>query len=93
MMKMLSKTNDRCHPKRIATEITMKIGDDIATTQMMTVPSKWRMASEEIVGEIIEMIIREATTSTMIIDMRQAPVDKIIDHDFQGHTIYHPKIF
>jgi hypothetical protein len=85
--------NGRGHLRRIATETTIKIGDDIATSQIMTVPVKWRLASEEIVEEIIGVIIKEATTSAMIIEMRQAPTDKIIDLGFQGHTTYHPKIF
>jgi hypothetical protein len=93
MAKTLSKTNDRGHLKRIGIETTIKIDDVIVTSQIMTVPAKWRLASEEIVGEIIEMIIREAMTSAMIIEMRQTPADKIIDHGFRGRTIYHPKIF
>ena len=93
MAKTLFKTNDIDHPKRIGTETTIKIGDVIATSQIMTVPAKWRLASEEIAEEIIEMTIREAMTSAMIIEMRQAPADKIIDHGFRGRKIYHPKIF
>jgi hypothetical protein len=82
------------HPKKIATETTIKIGDDILVhTQIMTVPAKWRLASEEITEETIGMTIREAANNAMIIETRQVLVGKITDRGFRGHTIYHPKIF
>jgi hypothetical protein len=59
----------------------------------MMVPAKWRLASEETVEEIIGMITREVASSAMIIEMRQAPADKIIGQGSRGHTIYHPKNF
>ena len=71
------------HPRMIATETTTKIGDDIlVSTQITTVPAKWRLASEETAEEIIGMITREITSSAMIIEMRQAPADKIIGQSF-----------
>lgn len=90
---MLFKTNDRGPPRRIAIETTVKIGDDTANSHITTALANWRLASEETVEEIIEMIIREAKSSVMIIEMCQAPADKIIDQGFRGHTTYHLKIF
>ena len=40
MEKMMFTTNGRGHPKRIATEATIKIGDVFAKTQITTVPVK-----------------------------------------------------
>ena len=89
MEKMPCIISGKGHPKKIATEAAIKIGDDILVhIQIIAVPAKWRLASEEIVDEIIGMIIREAATT----ETRQAPVDKIIDQGSRGHTIYHPKI-
>jgi hypothetical protein len=48
---------------------------------------------EKTVEEIIGMITREVTSSAMIIETCQAPVDKIIGQGTRGHTIYHPQIF
>ncbi|KAK1645704.1 hypothetical protein QYE76_063509 [Lolium multiflorum] len=60
MVKMLFIINGTDHPKKIATETTTKIGDDIlVSSQIMTVPAKWRLASEETVEEIIGVITRE----------------------------------
>ena len=91
---MMFIINGTDHPRKIATETTTKIGDDIlVSTQITTVPAKWRLASEETLQEIIGMITREITSSAMIIEMRQAPADKIIVQGSRGHTIYHPRIF
>ena len=93
MEKMPCKTSGIGHPKRIAIETIIKIGDDIlASTQITTVPAKGWLASEEIVEEIIGRTIREAASSAMIIGTRQVPAGKITDQGFRGHTIYHPKI-
>ena len=80
MEKMPCKINGIDHPRKIATETTIKIGDDILVhTQIMTVPAKWRLASEEIMEEVIGMTIREAANSAMIIETRQVLADKITD--------------
>jgi hypothetical protein len=94
MEKMPCKISGIGHPRRIAIEIIIKIGDDIlASTQITTVPAKWRLAFEEIVEEIIGRTTREAASSVVIIGMRQVLAGKTIDQCFRGHTIYHPKIF
>ena len=88
------KTKGTCHLRKTATETTIKIGDVfLDSSQVMTVPAKWRLASEETVEEIIGMITTEITSSAMIIEMRKAPADKIIGQGSRGHTIYHPRIF
>ena len=94
MARMLFKTNGKGHPRKTAIEKTIKIGDDILVhIQIITVPAKWRLASEEIMEEVIGMTIREAANSAMIIETRQVLAGKITDRGFRGHTIYHPKIF
>jgi hypothetical protein len=89
---MLFITNGRGHPRRIATGITIKIGDVSDTSQIMTVPAKWLLASEEIVEEIIEMITSGTMTSATIIEMRRVPAGEITGLGSQGHTTCHPKI-
>ena len=84
--------NGRGHPKKIAIETTIRTGDVSATLRNMTVPDKWRLASEEIMEEIIVMIIKGATTNAMITEMHRVPAGKIIGRGFQGHTMCHPKI-
>jgi hypothetical protein len=94
MEKMPCIINDIGHPKKIVIEAAIKIGDDILVhIQIMTVPAKWRLASEEIMEEIIGMTIREPAKSAMIIETRQVLAGKITDRGSRGHTIYHPKMF
>jgi hypothetical protein len=98
MEKMPCITNGTGHPKKIVIEIIIIIiiiiGDDmLVNSQTTTVPTKWRLASEEVVEEIIGRITREAASSAVIIGMRQVLVGKTIDRGSRGHTIYHPKIF
>ena len=94
MVKMLFIINGTDHPRKIAIETTIKIGDDIlVSTQITTVPAKWQLASEETMEEIIGMITTEITSNAMVIEMRQAPADKIIGQGSRGHTIYHLRIF
>ena len=94
MAKTLFTISGLGHPKKIATEAAIKIGGDILIhIQIITVPAKWRLASEEIMEEVIGMTIREAVNSAMIIETRQVLAGKITDRGFRGHTIYHPKIF
>jgi hypothetical protein len=71
-------TKVRGHPRRIATEIIIEIGDVFATSQILMAPTKWQLASEEIVEEIIGMITSGTMTSTTIIEMRRVPAGKII---------------
>ena len=81
---------------RMRTTVTeiLKIGDVfLDSSQIMTVPAKYRPASEEIMEEVIGMTIREAANSAMIIETRQVLAGKITDRGFRGHTIHHPKIF
>ena len=94
MEKMPCIISGKGHPKKIATETAIKIGDDILVhIQIIMVPAKWRLASEEIMEEVIGITIREAANSAMIIETRQVLAGKITDRGFRGHTIYHPKIF
>ena len=80
MEKMPCIISGKGHPKKIATETSIKIGDDILVhIQIITVPAKWPLASEEIMEEAIGMTIREAANSTMIIETCQVLVDKITD--------------
>jgi hypothetical protein len=51
-----------------------------------------RLASEETVEEIIEMIITEAMINEAITGMHQVLADKIIDQGSQGRIMYHPRI-
>jgi hypothetical protein len=89
---MLFITNDRGHLRRIATELTIKIDDVFFTSQIMMVPAKWRLASEEIMEKIIGMITSRTMTSATIIWMRRVPTGKIIGLGSQDHTTCHPKI-
>jgi hypothetical protein len=89
---MMFITNGRGHPRRIVTGITIKIGDVFDPSQIMTVPAKWRLASKEIVEEIIRMITSGTMTSTTTIEMHQVPAGKITGLGSQGHTTCHPKI-
>jgi hypothetical protein len=57
MAKTLSRTNDTDHLRRIGTEPIIKVGDVIAASQIITVPPKWRLASELFAEENIEMTI------------------------------------
>ena len=85
--------NGRDHPKKIAIEAAISTGDVSATLRNMTVPAKYRLASEEIMVETIMMIITGEMSSEVITEMPQVLVDKIIDPGFQGHTMCHPRSY
>jgi hypothetical protein len=86
-------TNGRDHPKKIAIEMAIRIGDVFAISCTTMVPAKYRLASEEIMVEVIVMIAIRVMNNKAIIDMHLAPADKIVDLGFRGHTTCHPKIF
>jgi hypothetical protein len=89
---MLSTIRGKDHPRMIAIETTIKIHDVIVIIRITTVPAKYRPASEETVEEIIGKITTGAMIKEVITEMYQVVVGKIIDLDFQGHTMYHPRI-
>jgi hypothetical protein len=86
-------TNGRDHPKKIAIETAIRIGDISAISRSTTVLAKYRLASEEIMVGIIVMITIGVMSNRMIIEIHRAPADKIVDPGFRGHTTCHPKIF
>ena len=89
---MIFITNGRGHSRKIVTGIPIKIGDVFDPSQIMMVPAKWRLDSEEIVDEIIGMITNGIIISAMIIEMHRVPAGKITGLGSQGHTTCHPKI-
>jgi hypothetical protein len=91
MEKMLFIISGIGRLRRIEIEI-FKIDDDfLANTPTMTVPAKYRLASEEIAEIIIGMIIKRAVNNIMNTWIVHVPTGKITDQGSKGRT-YLPKI-
>jgi nitrogen regulatory protein PII-like uncharacterized protein len=91
MERMLSTTSDIGRLRRIAIE-TFKIdGIFLASFRIMTVPATYRLASEEIMEETIEMIIKRVVNSAVIIGTVPVLTGKIMVQDSRRRT-YLPKI-
>ena len=91
MEKMLFTTSGIGHLRMTVTEI-FKIDDVfLASFQSMTVPAKYRLASEEIVEEIIETIIKRAVNNVTITGMVPVLTGKIMVQGSRGR-IYLSKI-
>ena len=73
------------------TEI-FKIGDVfLDSSQIMTVPAKYRPASEEIMKKIVEMILKRAVITVAITGTVLVLIGKIVAKGSRGR-IYLPKI-
>ncbi len=73
------------------TEI-FKIGDVfLDSSQIMTVPAKYRPASEEIMEKIVEMILKRAVITVAITGTVLVLIGKIVAKGSRGR-IYLPKI-
>jgi hypothetical protein len=91
MEKMLFITSSIRRLMMIATE-TFKIDDAfLANSQTMTVPAKYRLASEEILEVIIVMIIKKVVNIAAITGTVPIPAGKIMDQGSRSRMC-HPKI-
>jgi hypothetical protein len=91
MEKMLFTTSGIGRLRTTAAEI-IKIDDDsLDSFSITTVLAKYRLASEQRVEIIIEMITKEATSSRAINGTLPVQTDKITGLGSRGH-MYHPRI-
>jgi hypothetical protein len=91
MEKMLFTTSGIGRLRMTVTEI-FKIDDVfLDSSQIMTVPAKYRPASEEILKETVEMTLKRAVSTVAITGMALVPIGKIMVQGSRGR-IYLPKI-
>ena len=91
MERMLFTINGIGRLRMTVTEI-FKIGDVfLDSSQIMTVPAKYRPASEEIMGKIVEMILKRAVITVAITGTVLVLIGKIVAKGSRGR-IYLPKI-
>jgi hypothetical protein len=91
MEKMLFTTNGIGRLRMSAIE-TFKIDDDsLASSQIMTLPAKYRLVSEEIAEVIFGMIIKRVVTNATTTGTVPVPTGKIMDQGSKGRMC-HPKI-
>ena len=80
---MMFTISDIGHLRRTAVE-TSKIDDDsLGSFRLMTLLAKYRLVSEEILGEIVEMIIKGVASSEATIEMILGITGKIVDQGFR----------
>jgi hypothetical protein len=91
MEKMLFTTSGIGRLRTIVIEIFKIDGDFLANTLTMTVPTKYRLASEEIVEITIEMITRKVVNNVVTKGIVHGLIGKIMVQGSKGHT-YLPKI-
>jgi hypothetical protein len=82
---MLSTTSELVHPKRSATGIATKTGEDSATLQNTTVPAKFRLASVAIMVTITARTIAGEADSEARLEMRLVPAGRTTDQDTTCH--------
>jgi hypothetical protein len=76
-------TSDTGRQKRIAVEIFKIEGDFLASSTTTTLPATYRLASEEILEEIVEMTTKEVMNNKATIEVILAVTGKIVDQGFK----------
>ena len=91
MEKMLFTINDIGHQRRTAVEPSKIDDDSLGSFRVMMPLAKYRLASEEILEETVEMIIKEVVSSKATTEVIPVIIDKIVDQGSRDH-MYLPRI-